>query len=118
MLASCHTGSKAISHFLSPLCVGAKRRPGRAGPGQHGPYLVGAVGVGDPGEGLQGGGDGVGQEEGPGRWTVLLHLTQRREHAQQRGREGEEDEGVGVSPCPPGRTPAAGRRAPDSSGSA
>lgn len=55
-----------MSHFLPLVFIRAK---------MHRRYLVGAVGVADPREGLQGRGDGVGQDEGPRRWSVLLHLT-------------------------------------------
>lgn len=58
-----------------------------SGEEEHRCYLVGAVGVGDPGEGLQGGGDGVGQDEGPRRRTVLLHLTHK--HTAAGGEDGD-----------------------------
>lgn len=85
-------------------------------------YLIGAVCVGDPRKGLQGRGD----HEGTGGGAVLLSLTQRRQRQTKRVQCGKNGQGIirhapiqnVSSPCPtPDRTPADGRRAPDSSAS-
>lgn len=70
MLASWDGDERSQQLPVPPLHQGEEEQPAWA-------YLVGAVGVGDPREGLQGGGDGVGQDEGPRRRTVLLHLTHK-----------------------------------------